>query len=215
MDRLAADLRGDFHVVLSASAEGWRHGAVSFTPAYPIETARLYLRPVQPLDFEDLYAYHRDADALRYMYWEARTVDETREIMEKRQSQATWEKEGEALVMAAALKDTDRVIGETFLIWRSESNRQGELGFIFHPAYHGQGYAAEASRAVLALGFTDCDLHRIYGRCDPRNLASCKLLERLGMRLEGHFVQNERYKGEWADQRVYALLQEEWRRSYP
>ena len=188
---------------------------MTFTPAYPIETARLHLRPVRPLDFEDLYAYHRDPDALRYMYWEARTVDETRAIIEKRQSQTAWEKEGEALVMAAALKDTDRVIGELFLIWRSEANRQGELGFVFHPAYHGHGYAAEASRAVLTLGFTDCDLHRIYGRCDPRNLASCKLLERLGMRLEAHFVQNERYKGEWSDQRVYALLQEEWRRSHP
>ena len=91
------------------------------------------------------------------------------------------------------------------------ANRQGELGFVFNPAHHGNGYAAEAARVILELGFEDCDLHRIYGRCDPRNVGSCKLLERLGMRLEGHFVQNERYKGEWADQRVYALLQEEWR----
>ncbi len=188
---------------------------MSFTPAYPIETARLHLRPVRPLDFEDLYAYHRDADVLRFMYWQARTLDETREIIEQRQSQTGWEKEGDVLVTAAALKETDRVIGEVFLIWRSEANRQGELGFVFHPAYHGQGYAAEASRAVLRLGFADGNLHRVYGRCDPRNLASCKLLERLGMRLEAHFVQHEQYKGAWADQRVYALLQEEWRRSHP
>ena len=52
-----------------------------FTPAYPIETARLRLRPVRDQDLDDLYAYHRDAEALRYMYWEARTLDETRGIV--------------------------------------------------------------------------------------------------------------------------------------
>lgn len=184
-------------------------------PAYPIETARLRLRPVRESDLDDLFVYHADADALRYMYWQARNLEETRAVVEKRQTQAAWTTEGEPLVLAAALRETDRVIGELFLIWRSEANRQGELGFVFNPAYHGRGYAGEAARAMLALGFTDGGLHRIYGRCDPRNVPSCKLLERLGMRLEAHFVQSERYKDEWADQRVYALLQEEWRFSHP
>lgn len=183
-----------------------------FTPAYPIETARLRLRPVRDSDLDALYVYHRDPEALRYMYWQARSLEETREVITLRKTQtAAWQQEGAALVMAAALRETDTVIGEMFLIWRSEANRQGELGFVFNPAYHGYGYAEEASRAVLAVGFGDCDLHRIYGRCDPRNIASCKLMERLGMRLEAHFIEHERYKGEWADQRVYALLQAEWK----
>ena len=183
-----------------------------FTPAYPLETARLRLRPVEEADLDDLFVYHGDAAALRYMYWQARSREETREVVEKRRSQTTaWPEEGAALVMAAALRETDRVIGEVFLILRHAADRQGELGFVFNPAYQGHGYAGEAARRVLALGFEEGGLHRIYGRCDPRNTASCKLLERLGMRLEAHFVQHEQYKGEWSDQRVYALLQSEWR----
>ena len=182
-----------------------------FAPTYPIETARLYLRPVRPLDFEDLYAYHHSPDVLRYMYWNPRTLDETLGIIEKRQSQTAWEKEGDVLAMAAALKNTDRVIGELFLIWRSEPDRQGELGFVFHPDFHGRGYAREAAERMLTVGFEDMGWHRIFGGCDSRNAASARLLERLGMRREAHFVGNQLFKGEWNEQLIYAMLRDEWR----
>jgi len=63
---------------------------------------------------------------------------------------------------------------------------------------------------MLRLGFDELGLHRIIGRCDARNTASARLMERLGMRQEAHFRENERFKGEWGDELIYAMLAREW-----
>ncbi len=68
---------------------------------------------------------------------------------------------------------------------------------------------------MLRLGFEDLGLHRIAGRLDARNAASARVLERLGMRREARFLQNEIVKGEWADEMVYAMLEDEWRARHP
>ena len=114
------------------------------------------------------------------------------------------------LQVAVALRDSNTVIGEVVLMYRSAEHQQCELGFAFNPAYQGQGYAKEAVEQVLAIGFREYHFHRIYGQCDVRNTASYKLLERLGMRREAHFIHNEIFKGEWGDELVYAILREEW-----
>ncbi len=109
-------------------------------------------------------------------------------------------------MLAIVVRATGELIGDVNLVWRSAEHRQGEIGFVLHPAYHGQGYAREAAREVLRLGFAELGLHRIIGRCDGRNTASARLMERLGMRREAYFRENERFKGEWSDECVYALL---------
>jgi hypothetical protein len=82
---------------------------------------------------------------------------------------------------------------------------------VFHPGYQGRGLATEAAEVVLGLGFDGLGLHRVIGRCDALNLPSARLMERLGMRREAHFVHNEIFKGSWGDELVYALLEDEWR----
>jgi len=82
-----------------------------------------------------------------------------------------------------------------------------------HPDHRGHGYATEAAAAMLGLGFEGLGLHRIVGRLDARNDASARVLERLGMRREAHFVENEFVKGEWCDELVYAMLASEWQAS--
>jgi RimJ/RimL family protein N-acetyltransferase len=64
---------------------------------------------------------------------------------------------------------------------------------------------------MLDLGFQTLQLHRIVGRCDPRNGPSARLMSRLGMRQEAHFLHNEFLKGEWVDEFVFAILDDEWR----
>lgn len=86
---------------------------------------------------------------------------------------------------------------------------------MFHPEFGGRGYATEAAAVMLRLGFGDLGLHRITGRLDARNTASARVLERLGMRREAHFVQNEIVKGEWTGELVYAMTEDEWRRAGP
>jgi RimJ/RimL family protein N-acetyltransferase len=117
--------------------------------------------------------------------------------------------EGDCLTLAAA---TDAgVVGIVELVWRSELDRAAELGYVFHPDHAGRGLATEAATAVMEWGFNEFGLHRIYARCHSRNDASARLMTRLGMRQEAHHVESYLFRGEWADQLVFAILAPEWR----
>ena len=178
-------------------------------PAYPLKSDRLTLRPFAEGDLDDLHAFHSQPEVARYLYWEARDREQTREVLARKVGQTALTAEGQHLTLAVV--EGGRVIGEVNLGWLSEEHRQGEFGYVFHPDAGGKGYATEAARVVLRLGFEELGLHRIIGRCDPRNDASWRLMERLGMRREAHFVQNEIFKGEWGDEYYYAMLADEWR----
>ena len=131
----------------------------------------------------------------------------------KRKLATDLDKEGSVLEIAVILKTTHKLVGEIVLMYRSQQHQQAEIGFVFNPIHQGHGYATEAAKAVLDVGFKHYEFRRIYARCDSRNKPSYKLIERLGMRREAHFIQNQLFKGEWTDEFVYALLQEEWIKS--
>lgn len=179
-------------------------------PSYPITTDRLILRPFTPGDLDALHAYQSLPSVARYLYWDARDRAATAEALERRLAMPALEKEGDVLVLAVVLRETGELIGDVNLAWLSAEHEQGEFGFVLHPAFHGHGYAREAAVEMLRLGFEGLGLHRIIGRCDGRNEASAKLMAKLGMRREAHFVQNEIVKGERTDELVYAMLNEEW-----
>jgi RimJ/RimL family protein N-acetyltransferase len=181
------------------------------SPDYPIETDRLLLRPFNLDDHDALFDIQRRADVARYLYWEPRRAEEMADVLAKRISQTSLKSEGEGLALAVVRRDTGVLIGDLVVFWVSREHRLGEIGYVFHPDHGGQGFATEAAEAGLRLGFEGLGLHRMIGRLDGRNIRSARLLERLGMRREAHFVENEYVKGEWADEVVYAMLETEWR----
>lgn len=178
-------------------------------PDYPLKTDRLVLRPFEPGDLDDLHAYRSDPDVCRYLYSEPGTVEDSAQRLEKSLTMDELTEEGQWLVLAVTLDG--RVIGDVVLKWVSEQHRQGELGYVFNPAYQGKGYAREAAEAMLRVGFEVMGLHRVAAVCDPRNEPSWRLMERLGMRREAHFRESEMFKGEWGDCFVYAMLAAEHR----
>ena len=180
-------------------------------PAYPISTQRLDLRPHRPSDLDDLLAFHSDPDVVRYVPWPVRDREMVREALDKKLDQTELTQEGQWLVLAVELRETGTVIGEVLLKWESVADRQGELGFALSAAHQGKGYAREAAEAMLRLGFEELGLHRIVGICVDANADSARLMGRLGMRLEGHLVDNVMFKGEWASQLVYAIREDDWR----
>jgi RimJ/RimL family protein N-acetyltransferase len=180
-------------------------------PDYPIATQRLILRPWTEADLDDLYAFQSLPEVARYLYWEARDREQVRQALLSMIRGWALTAEGDVLALAVVLPPTGTVIGDVILRWSSVQHRQGEIGYVFHPRYGGRGFATEAAAAVLGLGFDGLHLHRIFGRIDGRNTASARVLERLGMRREAHFIQNEIVKGEWTDEVVYAVTENEWR----
>jgi RimJ/RimL family protein N-acetyltransferase len=180
-------------------------------PDYPIRTLRLDLRPHRRDDLDDLFAFHSRPDVVRYVPWPVRDREQTAAALEVKLGQGTLTEPGQWLVLAAELRQTATVVGEVLLKWASSTDRQGELGFAFHSAYHGRGLATEAATAVLRLGFDHLGLHRIAAVCLDGNAASARLLERLGLRREGHLRHSVFFKGAWADQLIYAIVEDEWR----
>jgi RimJ/RimL family protein N-acetyltransferase len=181
-----------------------------FEPDYPIVTERLRLRPFQPGDLDALVAIHGDPEIVRHVPWDVRDREELRGVLEEKTRRTAIAEVGDGLNLAAVTADGGEFVGDMSLMWRSDEHRTGEVGYLLHPAATGRGYATEAARALLRIGFEALGWHRIIGRIDARNGASARVLERLGMRREAHLVENEWLKGEWTDEVVYAMLDREW-----
>ena len=179
-------------------------------PDYPIETDRLVLRPLEPGDFDTLYAYQSREDVTRFLYWGPRTEDRVRAALEEKIAHTAIDAEGDFIVLAVVAKDTGAMVGDVNLVFVSADHLQGEIGYIVHPDHQGRGFATEAARVMLRIGFEDLGLHRIVGRAEARNTGSARVLKKLGMREEAHLVENEFVRGEWQSELVYAMLDREW-----
>lgn len=179
-------------------------------PDYPIETARLRLRPFTRGDVDAVYDYRRREDVARYLFDVPLSREECALAVQQRIGQIALEADEDKIILGVELAETGTLIGEVSLILRNLDARQGEVGWIFHPDYQSHGYATEAAVALLDLAFGQGDMHRVMARCDARNTSSAKLMERLGMRREAHFREHALFKGEWDEEFVYAILEDEW-----
>ncbi|GAA0522731.1 N-acetyltransferase [Paractinoplanes deccanensis] len=171
-------------------------------------TDRLLLRPLRPGDEADVLAYRGRADVSRYLESEPMTPGDVEGFIAERATATSLDKDGDRILLAAELDG--HVIGDVRLRAGRLEDAQGELGWVFHPGHHGRGYATEAARALMRLGFEDLGLHRVWAQLDPRNKASARVCERLGMRQEALLIEESRFKGEWGDLAIYALLAREW-----
>jgi len=186
-----------------------------FAPSLPIETERLRIRAYTTDDFDSVLGMFGREDVSRYLNWEPMNREHVADLLQRRLKHASMEKAGEGLGLALEERSSGRFVGEVILRWLSEESRQGEIGWSLHPDAQGKGYATEAARALLRLGFEDLGLHRIIAECDPRNVASIRVMERIGMRREADHVESTWLKGEWVGSTVYAILEDEWRTAAP
>lgn len=175
----------------------------------PYATERLTLRPFLRGDQDQYTAYHALPEVYRYLYAEAPSGtsldDQFETVLGSR-----FERDGDVLRFAVARQEDGVVIGEVLLKMASRDSLQGEVGYIFNPAFAGRGYATEAVAAMLRVGFDTIGFHRIFARLDASNSGSVGVVERLGLRREAHLIQNDRFDGRWGDEYVYAMLGAEW-----
>jgi RimJ/RimL family protein N-acetyltransferase len=182
-------------------------------PTYPLETARLRLRPFSRGDVEAVFAYRSREDVTRYLFDLPISHEACTEAVAARVGQTTWAAEGDKIFLAVERLDMPgSLIGEVSLILRSTESRQAEIGYIFHPDHHGHGFATEAGRTLLALAFGTAGIHRVFARCHAKNEPSRRVMERLGMRQEAHFREHVLVRGAWDEEMVHAILEDEWRR---
>lgn len=170
---------------------------------------RVTLEPLRDEDLEGLYAMQSDPEVCRYLLYEPRTREQVEAIL-ARDAGRTRLAEPDDYLQPAIRDEHGRFLGTMYLVIKSVDDRTAEIGWILLPDAQGRGYAAEAARLLLDFCFEQLELHRVYAELDPRNTASVALCERLGMRHEGHFVEDLFLKGEWTDTGRYAILEREW-----
>jgi RimJ/RimL family protein N-acetyltransferase len=172
-----------------------------------LTTERLLLRPFRDDDLDAYAEICADAEVMRYL-GEARPLSRAEAWRQMAFFLGHWQLRGFGF-WALEEKASGTLIGRAGL-----QNPEGwpgfEAGWTLGRPYWGHGYATEAAREMLRLGFDELGLHRIVGRLDARNTASARVLEKLGMRREARLVDSERVKGEWATELVYAMLESEW-----
>ena len=177
-------------------------------PFTSLETERLILRRFADTDLPSFLAYLNDPLVARYQTWESYTEQQARETIEG-QKDLNPGLAGKWFTFAVELKETGALTGHIALDTKA-NEKQAEIGFTFARAFHGKGLAFEATSAVLGYIFMQLELHRVVAITDCENERSIALLERLGMRREGHFIKNVWFKGKWGDEYSYAILREEW-----
>lgn len=175
----------------------------------PLETERLVLREFRREDEAAVHSYSSDPEVVRFLPWGPSREADTRDfVLRMLEAQASDPRSG--YVLAVTLRDTGRLVGGCDISLSQDNPREGSLGYCYHRDVWGQGYATEASIAMLHFAFTRLRMHRVYALCDPLNLASARVLEKCGMRREGHLRGNLWIRGEWRDTLLYAVLENEW-----
>jgi len=167
------------------------------------------LRVLTPADFQAVHTLLSDWSVVRYMLLpHCTTKEESRKCLE---GLITRTPDGACRSTARAieLRDSGHVIGLCGIAVLHGSE-QGESWYLIRPDYWGHGIATEAAQALLRIGFTEMNLHRMFATCLPENLASARVLEKIGMRKECCQSKNLKIHGVWHDCVLYALLREEW-----
>ncbi len=176
----------------------------------PLKTERMILRKFTQDDFEAVHSYASVPENIIYMMWGPNTQDETRAFIHMAISKAE-ETPCMNYQYAAVLKDNGKLIGACNL---ALSGDEAEIGWILHRDYWKQGYGPEMGRAMLKLGFEELHLHRIIAHCDAENYGSYRVMEKIGMRREGLFIEgrpaNKLSNKKYGDELTYAILKEEW-----
>ena len=137
------------------------------------------LRPLTLGDDRAMFAYASDPEVTKYLPWEpAPSVESVRPFL----AEQVWRrKNGSAYTFAILWRETGEVIGSTSLMglspWRFW-NRTGELGYILHRDFWGQGVMTEAAQMTLDFAIKTLKLHRVYAWADAENMASCRVLEK-------------------------------------
>jgi RimJ/RimL family protein N-acetyltransferase len=183
-----------------------------------IETPRLIVRRFEERDIPDIldYSKHAEDDGPRRRNIGWQHTEESVRAWWLPMTTLTVEEAATWLALVIEAKALDRVVGNVgFNTQRIGEARQGMIGWTLGAAFEGRGYATEAASALVDHLFRTEGFHRLYAMTSPDNERSWRLMERLGMRREAHFVKNCNHDGEWVDEYLYAILAEEWRAMSP
>lgn len=169
-----------------------------------LQTERLILRPVQPDDAEAMFDYLRDEETVRFIT--VPPVKTLKEVIENSiQSYFMLDPIGKWAIVY------DQTMVGTIDLRLNEAHRQAEIGYVLNKRYWGQGIMPEAAQAILAVGFDQLQLVRIFSEHDTRNPKSGRVMTKIGMQQEGVALKSQIIKGEIVDMVHYAITDTQYK----
>jgi [ribosomal protein S5]-alanine N-acetyltransferase len=185
-------------------------------------TQRLTLRPVNATDLRDLFLVNRDPEVTRYLpYPPWQSMDDANAWFERTKARFA-EKAAAQFAIRIDGSDTgegkgQRTIGNALLFQFDTQNEVAEIGYVIAREHWGKGYASEAMCPLIDHAFNALCFHRLEAKLDPRNLASARVLGKLGFVHEGTRRENwfepagvaDSDNGR-SDSGLYGLLRKEW-----
>lgn len=169
----------------------------------------IYLREMEWTDWKAVHQYASMGDVCRYQPWGPNSEEETRAyvnqvLVDRRRTPRT------RFVFAIIQKESNELVGAGELNLREKESREGEIGYVIHPKVWRNGFGTEAARLLLNFGFNKLQCRRIVATCDPRNVGSCRILEKIGMTQEGRLRDHILFRGGWRDSLLYSVLHFDW-----
>jgi len=173
-----------------------------------IATARLVLREFRAGDFKALHEF----ESMPVVHQYERGLPAEEDIRAYLQRAANWAAESPRthVRLAICVPPSDCVRGRIALTLNFAETREWEVGWAVHPAWWGRGIATEAAAKMLEYAFCAREAHRVVAFCNTANLASRRVMEKLGMQCEGRLREERRWNDGWGDTFVYAILEREW-----
>lgn len=173
-----------------------------------IETERLLLRKITLNDANDMFEYASNPEVSQYTMWSTHTsIEDTKYFL---QSLTKMYKRRELVDWGIVHKAEKKFIGTCGFVEWSMTHSRAEIGYALSRRYWGEGYMSEAVNAVIEFGFREMSLNRIMGRCEVHNIASARVMEKVGMQREGILRQHLFVKDRYWDLKIYSILREEF-----
>lgn len=174
-----------------------------------IITKRLQIRNLKLTDLNGFHLYRSNPEVAKYQGFDTMNLDEAEAFINS-QIDKQFGKAGEWVQYGIENKLTGKIIGDCAIKLKKNDIRIAEIGITISQYEQQKGYAKEVLSGILSFLFMTKGVLRIVEITDIENIASINLLESLGFRKEGHFIENIFFKGQWGSEFQYAMLKREW-----
>lgn len=179
-------------------------------PTQPrLETERLLLRGLTLEDIPDIFEYASDPQVAEYTSWAAHRTLEDSEAFVRWAIESSANPDANGWTWGITFKQTGKLIGTIGIGWVARHYR-AEIGYAIGKPYWNQGLVTEAAYTLIKLGFERMGLNRIEARCNPENIGSARVMEKIGMRFEGILREQVYFKEKFEDLKMYSILRREY-----
>lgn len=174
-----------------------------------LKTERLVIRPLSEGDADAIYKNVKEYDIAKWTIniphpypkdGAIKFIKQTKELMKK----------GKSYELAIQIESTKKVVGVISLMKVDRRHKNAELGYWVAKKFWNRGIATEAASKVMDFGFQVLNLEKIYAKCFHNNEASRKVMEKIGMKLEGKFCHEVFKENKFIDTIYYGILKGDW-----